>query len=309
MDISRRGLLTGAGAIGSAAVLGSAVPARASSAGAAVTPDAPPGGLVSLSTAPEAGVSYKFAMWADASPLNSLANGRIFASSGVYANPQDIIGAVFDLPPGALVHDVEAYYRANLNTTLTAAVWASGTGDLGHTIASVPIDPVAGTAMRKSRIVVPSSSNGPYPHGTKLAAFIDTLPNASIQVNGFRVGYRNAPLAPVLLTTPVRVYDSRDHSPLVTGQTRSISLASHLPTGANGAMYSLSVLNTHGAGSLHVGAAGSSLAVVGIQWGRTGDRLMSPVTCAVNGSRAIGVHSTAGSGKTDFIVDLTGYLV
>jgi hypothetical protein len=29
----------------------------------------------------------------------------------------------------------------------------------------------------------------------------------------------------------------------------------------------------------------------------------------VNGSRAIGVHSTTGSGNTDFIVDLTGYLV
>jgi hypothetical protein len=313
MDISRRGLLTGAGAIGGAAVLGTAGAAGAAPAGADATvePNATPTGITSISSAPEPGVSYRFASWLETSPVNDFAHGRSFSAHGVFnGSGNDFLGTTFELPPGAVLHDVEVYFSAQVNTIVNIATWSSGQPNLANVIVGpTQIGPFPDANLHAKKIAVPAAVNGPFPHGTKLAVYLATITTGTIGLNGFRLGLKNAPLSPVLLAAPTRIYDSRDHSPLVAGRTRAISLASHLPTGANGAMYTLSILNTHGDGSLHVGAAGSSLAAVGIQWWAAGQRLSNSITSAVSGSRAIGVHSTAGSGKTDFIIDLTGYLV
>ncbi len=224
-SISRRRFGLGVGAVGGATVLGSAGTARAAAVTHGAVANGTPVGITSISPPPEAGVSYRFLDWVDSTPLNSTADGRIFGTRGVYASPQDLIGVSADLPPGAIVHDVEAYYIANLNTTLTAAVWSSGAGPISSDLGSVALDPVAGNAMRATRLVIPSATNGPFPHGCRLLVYIDTLPNASIQVNGFRIGLKNAPLSPVLLASPTRVYDSHTHGGTLANRSRTISLA------------------------------------------------------------------------------------
>jgi hypothetical protein len=161
-----------------------------------------------------------------------------------------------------------------------------------------------GIVAARSR--VPSASNGPFPFGTRVVATISPT-NTSFSLNGVRIGFKNGPLSPVLLATPVQVYDSRHHTPLAAGKTRTISLASLLPVGANGALFTLTALGTHGSGSLSVGAAGSSLAATGVVWGRTGDRAANSVSCAVDKHRAIGIRAHVN--RTDFIIDVTGYLI
>jgi hypothetical protein len=89
--------------------------------------------------------------------------------------------------------------------------------------------------MHATRLPIPAAANGPFPHGCMLAVYVDTLTNQTIQVNGFRVGLLNAPLSQVLLSKPATVYHSK--SPIAAGKTTVISLAAHLPTGANGAIY------------------------------------------------------------------------
>src|SRR3954454_24118692 len=129
MDISRRGLLSGAGVLGGAAVLGGvgAADAAASRPDATARPDAPPPGLVSISSAPQPGVSYRFASWPDVSALNDILSGRRFSASGVSATEfNDVLGATFDLAPGAIVHDLEIYCSASVSASAGLAVWSSG---------------------------------------------------------------------------------------------------------------------------------------------------------------------------------------
>lgn len=313
MDISRRGLLSGAGVFGSAAVLGAAglADAAPTSASAVAAPGTTPPGIDSISSPPQAGVSYRFASWIDTSPLNDFLSGRRFATPGVYTSAaNDSLGATFDLPPGAIAHDVEIYLSAQVNASIGVAVWSTGVPSLGNAIAGpLPIMAFADSAVHAKRIAIPSHTNGPFPHGTKLVVFVSTATSGKVGLNGIRLGLRNAPLSTVLIT-PARVYDSRTHhAPLRAGKTRTISLASHLPHGANGAIYTLSVVDTHSHGALKAGAGGSSLSATALQWSRTGDRVSVPVTSAVSSTRTIGVRSATGSGATDFTVDLTGYLV
>ncbi len=248
-------------------------------------------------------------MWADMTPLNSLADGRVFQTQGVSTATQDHVGAAFEIPSGALVHDVEVYYNANTNTTLSVAAWSSGIANVANVIASTQLGPFSGASMHVTNLSVPRSVNGPFPHGTMLVPYVDTLANQSIQVNGFRVGFTRAPLSTVLFGNPTRVYDSRNHAPLRAGQSRTIALSAHVPVGTNGAQYVVSALNTHGSGSLSVGAAGSSLAIPAVSWHGTGARVSGQVTSTVDAAHQIAVRSNRGSGNCDVAVDLVGYLV
>jgi hypothetical protein len=217
-NISRRGLLAGVG--GAAALLGTAGSAEAApplrGPDASRRPAGVPPGLVSISSPPEIGVSYRFAMWSDLTASNDITNGRHFQSEGVTVlstTTTDSMATCFEVPPGTRVHDVEAYYNANTNTTLRVSVWNSGAADLSHIIASTQLGPFAGDTMHVTNLPIPGNVNGPYPHGSLLVVSIETLINQSIQVNGFRVGLKNAPLSTVLLSAPARVYDSRPARP------------------------------------------------------------------------------------------------
>ena len=310
-DVSRRGLLTGLGVAGGAALLGgagiaeaSAAPARAQSS---VHPDTPPG-ISSISSAPAAGISYRFNSWLDFSPELNFTEGRQW-SSGVYTNvTSDYLASTFDIPNGATVHDMEWYTVNSVAATGYAVLWQSGTASL-PTLGSFTV-PASG-GMHASRFVFPSSSNGPLPHGCKLAVSMLTPTDGSVRINGCRVGFVGGPTQTVLLPQPVRAYDSRvTGGPISGGQTRGVSLASHVPVGAIGVMANLTVTSTNGHGNLRAFAAGAPLPPTSaINWSEGGQTVANAAMINVSAGRALAIFASSGSGATQFIIDITGYLV
>lgn len=201
------------------------------------------------------------------------------------------------------------WYASNTSAT----VWGLGIWGAGHGMLTPVIPPsllAAGTgAVKATRIAVPSSVNGPYPAGTRIATWMETPPDASVQVNGVRLGFTHGALNQVMRESQVRVYDSRSHSPLNGGTSRTISLANWLPPGAQAATLALSVLNSRGGGVLSVSAAGTTSAAFAASWARAGDKSTNTLVCDVSASRAVSVSSVHGSGRTDFIVDLIGWVI
>jgi hypothetical protein len=310
---SRRAVLTGIGVAGGAGLLGEVIATPASAVirpGSSVRP-APasnPSGFTSISSAPQQNVSYKFASFWDFSNADTLSAGRTWGGNGMYTpGSTDPLVATFDAPPGAVLHDVEWYVSNTVEASWGVDVWAPGRS-AGDLIASGLI-PAGTGAITATKAAIPSAGNGPYPAGTRIIPFITTSTNGSIQVNGVRVGFTQGALNQVMRSTPVRAYDSRSHTPLGGGTSRTVSLSSWLPAGAQAAVLSLSVLNTHGAGVLQVSPSGSSSEAFASTWARSGDKSTNTVVSDVSLSRAVTVTSIHGSGQTDFILDLIGWVV
>jgi hypothetical protein len=309
---SRRAVLTGIGVAGGAGLLGEGLAAAPASAGvrpgSTEGPANAPSGLTTISSAPQANVSYQFRSFWDFLPADTLAAGRTWGGSGMYTSVSlDALVATFDAPPGAVLHDVEWYVANTVALSWGVDLWAAGSGTgVGVTTGTI----AAGTgAITAHKFSVPSSANGPYPAGTRIIPFITTSTNGTVQVNGVRLGFTNGALSTVLRGSPVRAYDSRSHSHLGGGTSRTVSLSSWLPAGAQAAVLSLSVLNTHGSGVLQVSPAGSSSEAFAASWARTGDKSTNTLVSDVSLSRAVTVTSVHGSGQTDFVLDLIGWVV
>lgn len=312
---SRRAVLTGIGVAGSVGLLGEAIAAPASAAGrpgtssVRATQAAAPTGFTTISSAPQQNVSYQFRSFWDFTPADTFSAGRTWGGGGMYTPGElDPLVATFDAPAGAVLHDVEWY----VSNTAAVPVWGVGLWGAGHgrtTNVATGTIPAGTGVIAAHKFSIPSAGNGPYPAGTRIIAFIDTSTDESVQVNGVRLGFTHGALSQVMRESPVRVYDSRAHSHLGGGTSRSISLASWLPAGAQAATLELSVLNTHGSGTLHVAAAGSASPANAVTWARTGDASTSTVISDVSASRAVSVSSAHGSGTTDFILDLIGWVV
>ncbi|MBN9620257.1 MAG: hypothetical protein J0H43_11090, partial [Actinobacteria bacterium] len=262
MQLSRRGLLTAAGvAAGGAALLGAARPAGASpvTPNSTHAPDGVPAGLPTpIASAPVPGVSYQFRTFEEFIP-ESFSAGRAWApNAGVYPNLAfGLLATGFDLPPGATLYDVEWYAYNGTGSPFSALlrIWTAGTSTFyyGGVDTTIP----AGSAVAATRSLVPSASNGPFRHGTRAVACLNLPTGGTAQINGVRIGYRNGPTAPVLLSSPVRVYDSRSHDgALSSGHTRTLDLSSHLPVGAVGAIVNIAVTQTVGSGYLTLYPAG-----------------------------------------------------
>jgi hypothetical protein len=307
--ISRRGLMTGLGAAGGALALGVVAP---TSAGAAPRPqlqrDAPPAGLAPISSAPQLGVGYQFRSWDDFFPEDDLAYGRKFGGGGFYTNVTgNYLAATYDLAPGATLYDLEWYVSNTAPMTVYANVWASNQAFL-NTFWSAEIP--AGSGVTAHRFVIPSNVNGPYPHGTRLLVAAGTGTDGSQLVNGVRAGFKNAPRTPVLLSTPVRAYDSRSAGgPLSSGHSRTISLAAHLPAGAAGAIINPTVIQTVTAGYLKLYAAGTTEPPTStVNWFGSGQAIGNQSTTAVSLDRSVTV-TVGGGHSTQFVLDVVGYLV
>lgn len=312
---SRRAVLTGIGVAGGAGLLGEAI-ATASPASAGVRPGGirrlagpakSPTGVTSISSPPEPNVSYQFLSMFDFTPGDSLANGRLYDEAGVYTPAaEDVLIGTFDAPPGAVLHDVEWYVYNTVAASWFVGLWAPG-------LPSVPVildgtlPAVTVAAVKATKVSIPSSVNGPYPAGTRILVFLDTPTNGTVLLNGARAGFKHGPLSPVMLASPVRVYNSS--TPLHGGKSRTVSLSSHIPAGAQAAILAVTVISTHGSGYLHVAPAGSTSVANAVTWARTGDRSTSTVVVDVSASGAVSVSSGSGSGTTNFIVDLIGWMV
>jgi hypothetical protein len=312
--MSRRGLLASVGAVGGATLLGPAALARASTSRTALTnsvsrPQSPPAGLPTpIASAPVTGVSYQFRGFDEFIP-EVFAESRTWSlGGGVYPNlAVGLMTVSFDLPPGATLYDVEWYVNNGSSGTLSGLlrIWVAGTAQylLGGVDTTIP----TGTTVTATRAAVPAASNGPFPHGCRAIAAITLPSDGSAEINGVRVGFKNAPTAPALLPSPVRVYDSRSHDgPLATGQTRNISLGSNLPPGAVGAIVNLTVTDTVGGGFLTLYAAGVPRpGTSSINWFASGQTVANQATTAVGSGNQLTVF--AGN-ETQFLVDLLAYL-
>ena len=307
---SRRAVLTGIGVAGGVGLLGEAITTPASASqrpGVADGPANTPTGLTTIASAPQANVSYQYRAFIDFLPGDTLSAGRTWGGIGAFTSgSSDLLAATFDATPGAVLHDIEWYAYNTATITWSVGLWAAGNGFLVHVLdGTLP----AGTTVKASKFSIPASTNGPYPAGTRVVAWINTSTDGSAQVNGVRLGFTHGARSTVLRETPVRAYDSRSHTHLAGGTSRTVSLASWLPADAQGAILSLSVLNTHGAGVLQVAPAGSSSEAFVASWARTGDKSTNTLTSNVSLSRAVTVTSIHGSGQTDFILDLIGWVV
>jgi hypothetical protein len=308
---SRRAVITGIGVVGGAGLLSEATAHPASAAkgpGSTGVHPMPPTGFHPISSPPQPNVSYQFRSYWDFSPANNLAAGRVRGGPGVYTNvSSDALVATFDAEPGVILHDVE-WYVANTSATIWGVdVWGAG---LASGVQLVAGNLAAGTgSIEAIKVAIPSSVNGPYPAGTRFATYMFTPTDGSVQINGVRLGFTHGALHQVMRDSPVRVYDSRSHTHLGGGASRTISLAGYLPAGAQAATLALSVLNTYGAGVLQVSPAGSTSVAFAASWARTGDKSTNTLVSDVSASRAVSVSSAHGSGRTDFILDLIGWVV
>ena len=310
--ISRRSAIAGLGLASGAAALGMATPAAAAPAPShgPMQPHTAPGGISPISSAPEMGVSYAFRSWDDFFPEDDLLYGRKFGGGGFYTNgASNYLAATFDLPPGVLLHDLEWYVSNTAVMTVYANIWQSSQAFL-TTFWSTTID--AGSGVTAHRFVMPTAVNGPYPHGTRLLVAAGTPSNGSNLVNGVRAGFTHAPTSPVLLPSPVRGYDSRTNGGAIRGgQSRTVSLAGHIPAGALGAIVNITVTGTAGNGFLMLYAAGTPTpSTSAINWFAAHQTIANQATTAVNLARAVTI--TAGgptTANTQFIIDVVGYLV
>ncbi len=159
--------------------------------------------------------------------------------------------------------------------------------------------------VRAARSVPTSATNGPYPAGTMIALGVFTPSDGSVAVNGARIGFTTSPAGEVLLPTPVRVYDSRHHKPIHRKGSRTHSLAAHVPEGATGAIVTVTVVKTVGAGRLTVHGAGKARNVNSVIWDRRGETTANTTQTPLGNKRRIEVTST---GTTDYTIDLLGYL-
>ena len=277
---SRRGLMLGAGA--AAAVVGTALagaqPAAAepgngkTAVGNALDPTVDGSPVdTSLGSAAQSGFTYRTVSMFDFTPEAS-ASPRAWGGYGTYtANAASFLWASIEIPAGALIRDIEWYVRNGSTAPVTGLgrLWVAGQGNLFSTVADATIAVSASTT--RTRITVPVASRGPYPLSTKLNLGINTPSDATVQVNGCRVGFSQGGGQLGLLPTPIRVYDSRTSTKLAAGETRTVTLPSSLiQPGVAGIKANVIATATEAAGHLKLFSAASALA--GLLLGELRDR-------------------------------------
>lgn len=111
----------------------------------------------------------------------------------------------------------------------------------------------------------------------------------------------------VPLDPGTRVYDSRTaDGPLLDGTSRTVSLATGVPAGAQAAAYTITEFDTVGSGHLSVGLPGSPKPPTStINWFANGQRLANSTVAALDDQRALAVFG--GGPATGFAIDVLGY--
>ncbi len=254
--LARRELIAGAGLLaGVAASAAASTPAAAAAGSAADGPVSEASPIITTIASPRLpGFVYRHAFMFDFSAEGSASN-RAWGGSGVYtANATSLLWASVEIPAGALIRDIEWYVRNNSGATVTAInrLWAAGTGTLGTGLGDTAIP--AGPSIAAVRTVTTSTVWGPHPTGTKLALGLRTPTDASVQINGVRVGFSHGAGEVASLMTPVKAYDTRDgDGKFGKGETRQIALpASAGPAGITGVFVNVSALDGQPKGRLKI---------------------------------------------------------
>jgi hypothetical protein len=123
------------------------------------------------------------------------------------------------------VRDIEWYVYNNASWSVNALgrIATGSSGYLGTVVADAPV-PGTSTAIQTIRVVVPSSTWGPYPLGTSLVVGLnDMATDGSVTIAGARVGFSNGAGTTGLIASARRIYDSRTTGGILTaGTTRKI---------------------------------------------------------------------------------------
>lgn len=309
--IGRRGLILGAGA--AALVAGATLTQPADAA-----PKTAPGDEVrtntqadgspistTIASAPVSGYIYRTVCMFDFEPF-SPSSQRTWGGFGTYtAGSAGSLRATVEIPPGAWVGDVEYYVYNNSGSEVfpDTYLYVAGTGPITSINASVAVP--SGPSTTATRVVVPTTHNGPYPLGSRLLVSLTTPTTGTVQINGARVGFTSGSGAIGLLDAPQRVYDSRDFTKLGAGVTRTITLPSSIVApGATAVLINLIAINGEADGYLRVFSAAAALPVSSsVNFPGTGDAVANWQVVGVSAARQIKVYA---SKTTDFVIDVTG---
>ena len=161
--IGRRGLIVGAGAAALAAGATFAQPAAAEpkiAPGDEVRTNAQADGspiTTTIASAPVSGYIYRTACMFDFEP-SFPSSQRTWGGSGTYtAGSAGPLRATVEIPPGALVRDVEYYIYNNSGSSVfpDTYLYVAGTGEITSINASVAVP--SGPSIIATRVVIPAT--------------------------------------------------------------------------------------------------------------------------------------------------------
>lgn len=324
--VSRRAVLgaTAAG-VGATALGGlSAGAAFAQTAGGTSTVDAA-GQALGLSPAalpPTVAGTYAGVVgFADVNPigLTGGAGQATYGFPGVYPLGGSELDIPLPLAPGDRLRRIDVYFHR------------ATTGSNTFQLASQQVDTGANASVSGGGVAT-NTGTGMVVATFQPASPVVVAPGARLYIsngnadeNGTLVGaiYQYVPAQPRLnlLTTPVRIYDSRPgnnpatgpKTPLVGPTTRSNIDAtingSGVPVGAAGILANVTVVNTVGSGFLVAYKNGAAQPPAStINWFGTGQVLANTTVVALDASGRFAV-SIGGSSQTDVFVDVIGYFL
>jgi hypothetical protein len=268
-----------------------------------ISPSAEP--VVPIGSASRSGYTYRTACMYDFRPFDP-ASMATWGGYGLYtAGTQSALRAMFDVPPGALLRDVEwyVYNRSTSNVFAYVYEFAAGQGTIFSLSATATIPP--STTVTPVRVDVPSAGRGPFGIGSKLLAGLTTPTDGTVQVNGVRLGFTNGHADTGLFVTPARVYDSRHGSAgaIKAGKTRTIALPLDvIPPGTTGAFLKVAALDNTKPGSVTVYPAGGTRpAGATLRFDNVLSQTIFPV--AVSHDAKIDVHATQ---TVHVVIDVLG---
>jgi hypothetical protein len=309
--IGRRGLILGAGAAALAAGATLTEPAAAEpkiAPGAEVRTNAQAEGspiATTIASAPVSGYIYRTVCMYDFEPFYP-SSQRTWGGSGTYtAGTAGPLRATVEVPPGALVRDVEYYIFNNSGSSVSpdTYLYVAGTGQITSINAIVAV--ASGPSITATRVIIPATHCGPYPLGSRLLVGLATPTTGAVQINGARVGFTRGSGEIGLLDAPIRVYDSRDFTKLSAGATRTITLPSSIVApGVNSVLINLIAINGEADGYLRVYSAAAGLPTSSsVNFPGTGKAVANWQIVGLSAARQIRVYA---SKTTDFVIDVTG---
>jgi hypothetical protein len=311
--IARRGLIIGAGAAALAAGAAAVQPAAAK-------PTSPHGSEVithprsangspittTIASAPISGYTYRTVSMYDFEPFYA-ASQKTWGGQGVYtASSGGPLRASVEIPPGALVRDVEYYIYNNSGSPVSpdTYLYVAGTGSL----ASIGASPSVGSSasITATRATVAAANYGPYPLASRLLISLTTPTDGTVQINGARVGFTQGSGEFGLLSTPYRAYDSRvTGGKLAADATRTVTLPSSIVVpGTSGVIVNLTAVNGEANGYLKLfSAAAAEPTSSALNFSGSGAAIANGLIVAVSSGRQINIKANQ---NVHFVVDVTG---
>jgi hypothetical protein len=311
--IGRRGLIIGAGAAaliaGAAAVQPAAAKPTSPHGSEVITnPRSAEGSPITttIASAPLSGYTYRTVSMYDFEPFFP-ASQRTWGGSGTYtAGTEGPLRATVEIPPGALVRDVEYYVYNNSGSPVfpDAYLYVAGHGTISSINATVSVPSSA--SISATRAVVGAATYGPYPLASRLLISLDTPTTGTVQINGARVGFTQASGEIGLLSTPFRAYDSRvTGGKLTAGTTRTVTIPANIVVpGTTGLIVNLTAVQGEANGYLKLfSAAAAEPASSALNFSGSGAAIANGLIVAVSSGRQINIKADK---TVHFVVDVTG---